>query len=409
MSGSPETVIKNQGLSALATALISGVHWGQVLRQEKPNSALKGDPVLFGRGKLPAGRPEKLFDNFKKLVTTPPPKIVAWVEGQENPEISALVKDLIADPIPDSEKLPVNVMIAYMRKRLTGPEDFFVRAVANMVQLCLEVDHDGTYLQNLFSIYIALGVKQVYLPTDDAEQIAAGKELAPQCCKCPYEVDAAAFHAIIKKIVQWTTKNSGQRDRYVLAREMLEDPEVKPLIPKLKALSARRVAFLGHSMMMSLHWSTYGSWTDVASETVKLVNPKFEHRPFQSGGLHASWAVKAHLSALLDYKPTETWIEVAMYTPEDTRCLDQIAGEVRKLGSTLYIVDDVRPWSELDPAAARIFAETCEKHGGKLMQWHALGKKQPGYERWQALDVIHMVTEGHLFYAKQTLKVWAGS
>jgi hypothetical protein len=403
----PEIKIREQGLKLLATALIHGVHWGHVLRQEK--SQLKGDPVLFGRGNVPAGRPEKLFADFQKLVAIAPRKIADWVEGQENPEIAALVKELIADPIPDSEKLPVNVMIAYMKRRLTGPEDFFVRAVANLVQLCLEVDHDGTLLQDLFRIYIALGVKQVYLPTTDDEQIAAGKELAPLCAKCPYETDPAAFHAIIKKIVQWTTKNSGQRDRFVLAREMLNEPEIKALIPKLKALSPRRVAFLGHSMMMSLHWSTYGSWTDVASETVKLVNPKFEHRPFQSGGLTASRAVQLHLANVLEYKPTETWIEVAMTRPEDAPALDKIAAEIRKTGSALYIVDDVRPWSELDPQAAQTFKEVCQKHGGKLMQWHALGRKQPGYERWQALDVIHMVTEGHLFYARETLKVWANS
>ena len=389
----------------LVNAFINGVHWGQVIRQE--NSSKKGDPILFGRGARSAQIVKELFEDFKKLVKIAPERIVPWTRGERDDEIDALVAKLNAAPVPSSERLPVNVMIAYMKRRLAGPEEFFVRAVANLVQLCLEMDHDGTYLQDLYTIYIVLGIKQLSLPDDDAGQIAAAEELSKLCAPGPYDSDARAFRPIIQKLVWWAEKNTGRRDRHVLAREMLEDAAIKPLIPMLKKLPPRRVAFLGHSMMMSLHWSTFGSWSDVAGETMKLLNPGFEYCGFQTGGLDGRGAVKLHLDNLLAWKPSETYILAANYGAEDDAAFEHVAKELKRIGSAFFIVDDNRPWLKLDPRIVAFNKRLCEKHGGTLLEYWALGQTAPGHENWACLDEIHMLTDGHLFYARETLKRWA--
>jgi hypothetical protein len=391
-------------LVSLVNALIHGVHWGQVLRQER--SEKKGDATLFGTGTLTSAQVKELHDHFKKLATLPTERVIAWSRGGNDAELDGLIAAFLKNPIPSSERLPVNVLIAYMKKRLTGPEEFFVRAVANLVQLCLEIDHDGTYLQDLLRLYIALGVKQLSLPTEDAGQIEAGKELAALSAPAPFDTDAAMYRAVIQKLVWWVQKNSGQRDRFLLAREMLDDPEIKPLLPKLKALPPRRVAWLGHSMMMSLHWSTFGSWCDVAAEVMKLINPGFEFRGFHTGGMVPEYAVKAHLDNVLAYKPNETYILVATRIPQDEAPTEQIVKQLRSIGSAVFIVDDVRPFIPLNPDVIALQKRLCEKYGGTLLDYWARGKKQ-NYHAWECLDQIHMLTDGHLFYARETLKLWA--
>jgi hypothetical protein len=275
--------------------------------------------------------------------------------------------------------------------------------------LCLEMDHDGTYLQDLYTIYIVLGIKQLSLPDDDAGQIAAAEELSKLCAPGPYDSDAKAFRPIIQKLVWWAEKNTGRRDRHVLAREMLEHPEIKPLIPALKKLPPRRIAILGHSMTMSLHWSTFGSWCDVACETVKLLNPGLMYKGFQTGGLDGRRAVSLHLKDLLAWKPTETYILAANYGAEDEAAFEQVATELKRINGAFFIIDDNRPWLTLEPRVVAFNKRLCAQHGGTLLEFHALGQRAPGHELWPCLDEIHMLTDGHLFYARETLKLWAAS
>src|SRR4051794_31032152 len=109
----------------LVNAFISGVHWGQVIRQE--HSPQKGDPVLFDAGGHSPEILRELFETFKTLVKVPTARIVPWTRGESDAEIDALIARLLAAPIPASDRLPVNVLVAYMKRRLTGPEEFFVR------------------------------------------------------------------------------------------------------------------------------------------------------------------------------------------------------------------------------------------------------------------------------------------
>ncbi|HYF51003.1 MAG TPA: SGNH/GDSL hydrolase family protein [Planctomycetota bacterium] len=400
-------------LVALATAAMHGVHFGQVLKHETGKD--RGDEALFSRGSLSVDQLKELFESFKKLITFKPEAIVAWSRGNESgdsAEITRLVEHLRSKPIPADERLPVNAMVACMRRRLTGPEEFFVRAVASLVQLCLQMEHDGGLLQDLIRVYVALGIKQLSLPLDEEGQRALGKELAPIFAKSPFWEganvnDPVYVYSVIRKLNVWIDKTCGRRDRYVLGKELLEDPEIKPLLPKLKQLSPRRVAFLGHSMMMSLHWTTFGSWCDLAGEVVKNVNPGFEYRDFQSGGLTATRAIKEHLTPLLEWRPHETYLLMFIGAPGEPEAYEQIMQKLRTINTKIYIVDDVRYWLEIPREVYDTFREMSRKYGATILDYAARGKSAPGHEKFEALDVIHMNTEGHIFYCKETLKMWA--
>ena len=397
----------------LQNALVAGVHWGQALLHETGKA--KGDPALFGRGALTLDQVKGLAQLFEKLVTTNPETIVGWTKNKiASEDAGKLVSRLNEHPAPADVRLPVNALTLELVER-TGGRDIVCRPVANLLQLNLQEDKDGTLLQDLFRVYIALGLKvnfsQLGLPVSDADLVALAKVLAAKCAKGPYVNDEAYYRLSLTRIEMWGVKNTGQCDRFVLAKKLLQDPEIKKLLPALKALPPKRAAFVGYSMMMSLHWATYGSWNDVASEVMRLANPKFDYAGFQYGGIRATRALKELLPKALEYKPTETFLLMALSDPGDDAAFETIIRELQKTGSEVYVLDDNRPWIDVPfPNIKKEIAlrrEIAKKTGARLLEFYEIGKRQPAYEKWECLDKVHMTTEGHLFYAKELLKLWA--
>ncbi|GEM_PF-3207174 len=70
-----------------------------------------------------------------------------------------------------------------------------------------------------------------------------GRELSARCGHCPYAAAAAAAWQItLRKIENGGGKISGRRDQFTLARELLADSDVKPLIPAWSASNPRHHA-----------------------------------------------------------------------------------------------------------------------------------------------------------------------
>jgi hypothetical protein len=92
----------------------------------------------------------------------------------------------------------------------------------------------------------------------------------------------------------------------------------------------------------------------------------------------------------------------------DQQALEKIITELQKVGSRIYIVDDVRPGTPAKtPDGKDVHAferEACGKFGGKFLEFVKRSKDVPGSDTWIACDDIHMNTEGHVFYAKELLK-----
>ena len=111
-----------------------------------------------------------------------------------------------------------------------------VRAIASLFQTNLEVERDGDRLQELFAFYAGLGLPvylgQLGLPGTDEDFLAMGRELEGKSCPSPVGTTAAEWQIAARKNWNWGEKNLGIRDDKVLASELLEEPDVKALVPE---------------------------------------------------------------------------------------------------------------------------------------------------------------------------------
>ena len=125
---------------------------------------------------------------------------------------------------------------------------------------------------------------QLGLPGSDADFLAMGRQLEGKSCASPVGTTAAEWQIAGRKNWNWGEKNLGIRDDKVLAKELLEEPDVKALVPKIRALPAQRIAVVGHSFTMQLHWSTPGAFVPIVTAIFARENPKVEFRQYQGAG-----------------------------------------------------------------------------------------------------------------------------
>jgi hypothetical protein len=83
----------------------------------------------------------------------------------------------------------------------------------------------------------------------------------------------------------------------------LAELDVKLLEPKMKALPAQRIAIIGHSYTMDLHWSSPSAFVPIVTAMFARENPKVQFRQFEAGGLTASRAYKNFYPDALAWKP----------------------------------------------------------------------------------------------------------
>ncbi len=161
------------------------------------------------------------------------------------------LQPLLSAKLPMPANLPVNVFTAYLRENSPHHRNEEIRSIANLYQTVLEVERDGDRLQDLYAFYIALGlpvyIGQLGLPGSDEDFLAAGRLLEGRACASPMGLSAADWQIAGREIWNWGEKNLHVRDAQVLADELLAEPDVRALEPKMKALPPQRIAVIGHS------------------------------------------------------------------------------------------------------------------------------------------------------------------
>jgi hypothetical protein len=388
-------------------ALINGVHWGQVLLQDKQ----KTNAPLFSHAGVELITVQSRATAFALLLsalkTTP-----KWPGTELRPEIRSAVDLLCAAPCPTDAGLPFNVIYSELSRFLGPARSTTALVLANLYQLNMEEHRDGDALQDLFKAYINAGypvdLQQCKLPSSDSALKGLSERCAAACAPSPFKTDAAAWFLTFNRIEMWGEKNTGRRDAIVIARELLTNPEIEPLIPKLRVLPHKRVAFIGYSMMMSINWSSHGSWNDIASEVMRAINPRYDYAGFQMGGIPATQALQALLPRALEYKPTDAYLLMRVEDEENAAAFEAIIRSLQGIGSTVHVVDDVRPFLEPLPQQEIAFrTRAAARTRAQLVEFVQLGRNQPDYRAWECLDKIHMKTPGHIFYAKELLKRYA--
>jgi hypothetical protein len=396
-------------LAQLVEANIIAVHAFQVLLAK---SAGKG-VACFAPGGFSENDFKALSEHQSKLLKTDTNQLRLWVQGRKS--TFDPVQDL--QPILNSglkipDNAPVNIFTRYLRQN-TRASDVKVRAVASLYQTVLEVERDGDRLQEEFAFYIGLGlpvyVGQFNLPGTDADLLAVGRKLEGQSCEAPVGTSAVEWQIAGRKIWNWGEKNLHIRDERVLAAELLKEPEVKRLEPQLRAMPAQKIAIVGHSFTMGLHWSSPSSFVPIVIDVFRRENPRVEFKQYAAGGLTASRAQKRFYNDVLAWKPDKVLFVVMTRTDEDYEALKAMGDGLRAAGVKSYMFDEVHDPAAVTPGTVERARAVANSAGIEVIEVGSILANAPDRSTFICLDGIHMTEPYHRLMAKEWLKYLAGA
>lgn len=379
----------------------------------------KGDPQAWSAQGLSTNDLAALIQHQQKLLAGPTGEIVAWVRGQSSSFDPANdLNPILASPLRASAtNLPVNMLTRILGER-SGTSGVRTRALASLLQMMLDVERDATQLQDLFALYTALGLPvhtaQLGLQeTTDAEFLVLARQLSSAMCASPFDTEPVAVRILFRKMWNWGHRYTGERDKAVLARELLLEPEVAALVPKLKALPPQKIAVIGHSYTMNVHWASPSASVPIAAEVLARVNPAIEVRHWQAGGMSAGRADcwKFYEEALA-WKPDRVLIVVSVRTPKDTAALEKMVSGFTAVGARVAMFDTLL--GDIQLAAgygfdAKAVAEVAGRTGMTLIPVGARIDAAPDRDTFLALDHIHMTEPYHRLLAKAWLEYLAAS
>lgn len=397
-------------LAQLVEANVIAVHAFQVLLAR---SSGKGDKVCFSPGSLSDTELTALSDHQSRLLKSDLKQVRAWVKGETTTFDPAQdLQPILNAGLTVPPKAPVNIFTEYLR-RSTKASAVEARAVASLYQTVLEVERDGDRLQDEFAFYIGLElpvyVGQFKLPGTDADLLAVGRKLEGQSCEAPVGTTAAEWQIAGRKIWNWGEKNLHIRDERVLAAELLKEREVERLEPKLRALPAQKIAVVGHSFTMGLHWSSPSSFVPIVIDVFRRENPKVEFKQYAGGGLTASRAQKRFYQDVLAWRPDKVLFVVMTRTDEDYAALREMGQGLRAAGIKTYMFDEVHDPAAVTPGTVERARKSAEEGGIEVIEVGRILAAAPDRSKFICLDGIHMTEPYHRLMAKEWLKYLAGT
>ncbi|HUL79101.1 MAG TPA: hypothetical protein VL691_17680 [Vicinamibacteria bacterium] len=397
-------------LEQLVEANVLGTHAFQMALARKEG---KGDRACY-----PAGAPTEVqlaaIERHQAALLKADVKTVrAWADGKASTfDPKADLDPLLASQLPLSDALPVNVFTRWLAGRTTAPR-VHVRAIASLLQTNLEVERDGDRLQELFAFYAGLGLPvylgQLGLPGTDADFLAMGRELEGQSCASPFGTGAAEWQIAGRKNWNWGEKNLGIRDDKVLARELLEEPAVKALVPRIEALPAQRIAVIGHSFTMQLHWSTPGAFVPIVTAIFARENPRVEFRQFEGGGLTSTRALNRFYADVVAWKPRQVLLVVLNRTDEDLESFRRLGRGLAEAGAKVLTFDDVHDPKGTPAERRERELGVAREAGMTVIEVSPLLAAAPERDRFLCLDGIHMTEPYHRLMAKEWLGFLVGA
>jgi len=397
-------------LLQLIEANVIGTHAFQILLAKKSG---KGDLSCFSAGNLGDATLETLVAHQAKLLKTPISDLVSWVNGEHSKfDPGQNLEPLLSSGLKLSPTTPVNVFDAYLGQQTHfGP--IKTRAIASLFQTVLEVERDGELLQDQFAFYIGLGLpvylKQLGLPGKDSDLLSFGKELVGRSCAAPFDTGAAEWQIAGRKIWNWGEKNLHVRDEKVLAAELLSERDVKPLVPRLRALPPQKIAVIGHSFTMGLHWSSPSSFVPTVIDVFRRTNPGVQFKQFAGGGLTATRAKDRFYQSVLDWKPDKVLLVVMTRTDEDFEALKYLGDGFRAKAIKVAMFDEVHDPASVKPGVVERAVATAVSAGIEVIEVGSVLASSPDRSKFVCLDGIHMTEPYHRLMAKEWLKYLAGA
>ena len=397
-------------LAQLVEANVIAVHAYQILLARKSG---KGDPMCYSPGKLADSDLESLVEHQGKLLKSDISAVNAWVRGAKSNFDPVLdLNPIISSGLAVPKLAPVNIFNDYLRKR-TKADNLKTRAIANLYQTVLEVERDGDRLQEEYAFYIGLDlpvyVGQLRLPGSDADLLAVGKQLEGRTCASPVGSTAAEWQIAGRKIWNWGEKNLHIRDERVLAAELLREPEVNAFRGRLQGLPPQRIAVIGHSFTMGLHWSSPSSFVPIVIDIFRRENPKVEFKQFAAGGLTATRAQQRFYQSVLNWKPDKVMLVVMTRIDADYDALKQLGQGFTAAGIKTYMFDEVHDPASVKPGTVERAIMAARAGGIEVVEVGSVLATAPDRAKFICLDGIHMTEPYHRLMAKEWLKFLAGA
>ena len=386
-----------QSINRIIEACTVGTHALQVMLFGKKG---EGDPKCFGAGGLSD-------DGLSSLVGAHEALMKGACAGED---VGGRVDAIIDSGLSLCDRLPVNAMTTWLAAKAPDASAEAVRAIANLFQVCLEVDRDGTTLQETFRLYLKLDLSlhlgQLGIETDDDALLAMGETLAAQVCTCPHPTDPAAWQVAGRKIEMWGEKLRGVRGPKHYAREILEWPEIKSLVPKLKGLPPMTVVVLGHSFSSYEHWSTHAPFNGVAEAALRLLGVEVKMPRIGEGGMTAATAREKCFDHALAMNPDAALFVIRLEGDGNREALADMARQLTERGVAAWCPDRLfpsgtYPWPGDDPAKLR---EAVEGTGLVLIDVGEKLDSHPRRDEFLCLDRIHMTGIYHKVMAAELLK-----
>jgi hypothetical protein len=398
-------------LGQVVEANVAGIHAYQCRLARTSETA---DKRAWGCGALGVSELDALVAHHYALLAEKPAAVRDWVEGRASTFDPARdLTALLASPLKAAaSNLPVNVLAARFQEK-TGARAVEARAIASLLQMQLDVARDADRLQELYALYAALGLpvhtaRLGLAARTDADFLAIGRALAPQMCASPFDTSPDLLQMMLRKMWNWGHRHTGERDKRTLAREMLREPAIASLVPKLKGLPPQRIAVIGHSYTMNVHWSSPSASVPIAAEILAQAGAKAVVRQWQAGGMSAGRDdCRAFYREALAWKPDRVLFVVAVRGAKDEEAIAEMAAGLVAAGARVAMFDSLygslRMQTRYYPETGAL-AAIARRAGMALIPVAGRIDASPDHGSFLSLDGIHMTEPYHRLLAQAWLE-----
>jgi hypothetical protein len=264
-------------------------------------------------------------------------------------------------------------------------------------------------LQDLYRFYIGLKLPvylgQFGLPDSNTDLLLTAQQVYGKSCPSPVDLSVPAWQLAGRKIWNWGEKNLHIRDANTMATELLKDPQVIPLIPAMKAMKPQKIAVIGDSYTMKIHWATPAPFPRIVTAMFAQENPHVQFRQWSHGGLKFSRAYRSYYQEVLAWKPKIVLLAAEDHSPQDTAAMKSMIEGFRAAGIRVLKFDDVEePDVSLDPMHVRKVMLLARQYGAEIIPARATLDASPLRNSFPAMDGMHKTAPYHRIMAILWLK-----
>jgi len=388
-----------------------GAHAYQVLLYERTR---KGDAQAFSSQGLTPAQLRGLAAAHEALAASDPVETAKWVEGKSSTfDAADALEPLVQAPLVLDARLPVSVATAFFAARDPDMPPERVRVLANLLQVVLEIRRDEGTLQSMFRFYLPLGLlagpQDFGIDDDNVRFLELGTELAGRSCPAPFDTGKLAWQIALRKVQNWNLEYRGILGPREYAEELLARDDIKPLIPKIRAMPRQLILVLGHSFTLKLHWSTHAPMNEVVAAVFAGLNPSVRFAHMGHGSTSASQARERLLQDALAMRPNRVLLVVLISSDADFAAIAEITRTFRRIGAEVMCFDQLHTnhTSWINPDRARL-AAVAARSGLTVIEVGRLIDTHPQKNDFVSLDGVHMRPPFHKFMAGELLKYLLG-